>query len=133
MTRSGRRLHPETRSSFHFIPASHVDSQQLQDLYPRQEARRRDQRRGQPCLCATAQGFPTFALTLPLVCIRIQTFRLEERQIPELEDGQVLAKTLYLSNDPAQRSKQALQSGSRRNRSLGDTHTDCCTPFTSLD
>ncbi|GAA5866895.1 hypothetical protein JCM3774_004596 [Rhodotorula dairenensis] len=33
-----------------------------------------------------------------------ETFRLEERQIPQLEEGQVLAKTLYLSNDPAQRT-----------------------------
>lgn len=30
-----------------FIKPNHVDSQQLQDLHPRQEARRRDQRRGQ--------------------------------------------------------------------------------------
>ncbi|KWU46734.1 NAD(P)-binding protein [Rhodotorula sp. JG-1b] len=40
----------------------------------------------------------------PVGEINDETFRLEERQIPELEDGQVLAKTLYLSNDPAQRT-----------------------------
>jgi NADPH-dependent curcumin reductase CurA len=31
------------------------------------------------------------------------TFKLEEKPIPKLEDGQVLVQTLYLSNDPAQR------------------------------
>ncbi|KAJ5728537.1 hypothetical protein N7493_004867 [Penicillium malachiteum] len=32
------------------------------------------------------------------------TFKLETTDIPTLKDGQVLLKTLYLSNDPAQRS-----------------------------
>lgn len=32
-----------------------------------------------------------------------KTFKLVERPIPELQEGQVLVKTLYLSNDPAQR------------------------------
>ncbi|RMF14744.1 MAG: NADP-dependent oxidoreductase, partial [Alphaproteobacteria bacterium] len=31
-------------------------------------------------------------------------FRLEERELPPLEDGQVLLKTLWLGFDPAQRS-----------------------------
>lgn len=31
------------------------------------------------------------------------TFKLVERPLPELKENQVLAKTLYLSNDPAQR------------------------------
>lgn len=32
------------------------------------------------------------------------TFAIEETSIPALQDGQVLLKTLYLSNDPTQRS-----------------------------
>jgi len=32
-----------------------------------------------------------------------QTFKLENKDLPSLEDDQVLVKTLYLSNDPAQR------------------------------
>ena len=31
-------------------------------------------------------------------------FKLETRPIPELKDGQILLKTLALSNDPAQRT-----------------------------
>jgi len=31
------------------------------------------------------------------------TFKLVEKPLPALKDTQVLAKTLYLSNDPAQR------------------------------
>lgn len=31
------------------------------------------------------------------------TFKLVEASLPELKDDQVLTKTLYLSNDPAQR------------------------------
>lgn len=31
------------------------------------------------------------------------TFKLETKDLPSLQDGQVLVKTLYLSNDPAQR------------------------------
>lgn len=31
------------------------------------------------------------------------TFKLVEKSLPELKDNEVLAKTLYLSNDPAQR------------------------------
>jgi NADPH-dependent curcumin reductase CurA len=31
------------------------------------------------------------------------TFKLVENKLPELQDGQILVKTLYLSNDPAQR------------------------------
>ena len=30
-------------------------------------------------------------------------FQLEEKDLPALQDGQILVKTLYLSNDPAQR------------------------------
>ncbi|GAA6011049.1 hypothetical protein JCM8202_003877 [Rhodotorula sphaerocarpa] len=33
-----------------------------------------------------------------------KTFRLEERDLPELKDGQLLVQTLYFSNDPAQRT-----------------------------
>ncbi|GAA5992088.1 hypothetical protein JCM10908_000739 [Rhodotorula pacifica] len=40
----------------------------------------------------------------PVGEVDAETFRLEERQFSELEEGQVLAKTLYLSNDPAQRT-----------------------------
>ena len=48
MTLFDRRPRPETssRSCSPPIHPNHVDSQQLQDLHPRQEARRRDQRRG---------------------------------------------------------------------------------------
>ena len=31
------------------------------------------------------------------------TFKLVEQDLPELKDGEVLVKTTYLSNDPAQR------------------------------
>lgn len=31
------------------------------------------------------------------------TFKLEEKSLPELKDDQVLLKAHYLSNDPAQR------------------------------
>jgi len=30
------------------------------------------------------------------------TFKLVEQDVPELKDGQIKVKTLYLSNDPAQ-------------------------------
>lgn len=33
-----------------------------------------------------------------------QTFKLETKDLPALQDGQVLVKVLHLSNDPAQRS-----------------------------
>lgn len=31
------------------------------------------------------------------------TFKLVENPLPSIKDSQILAKTLYLSNDPAQR------------------------------
>lgn len=31
------------------------------------------------------------------------TFKLVEQELPELKDGDILVKTTYLSNDPAQR------------------------------
>lgn len=136
MTRSGRRLHPETCSSPLIPSTSSQPAMSIPSSYKTYILAKKPvgeiNDEVSPAFHQPAKASPP-ALTLPLVCIRIQTFRLEERQIPELEDGQVLAKTLYLSNDPAQRSKQALERGSRRNRSLGDTHTDCCIPFTSLD
>lgn len=38
----------------------------------------------------------------PLPCSRHQTFKLVETEVPELKDGQIKIKALYLSNDPAQ-------------------------------
>ena len=32
-----------------------------------------------------------------------KTFKLVEKPLPELKENQVLAKTVFLSNDPAQR------------------------------
>jgi NADPH-dependent curcumin reductase CurA len=40
---------------------------------------------------------------LPVLDGANATFKLEIRDLPELKDGQVLLKTLFLSNDPAQR------------------------------
>ena len=40
---------------------------------------------------------------LPVVEGANQTFKLETRELPTVQDDQVLLKTLYLSNDPAQR------------------------------
>lgn len=31
------------------------------------------------------------------------TFKLQETELPDLEDGEVLVKTTFISNDPAQR------------------------------
>lgn len=45
---------------------------------------------------AYPDGLPTFTGPNP-------TFRQVETTLPELEDGQVLVKNIYLSNDPAQR------------------------------
>ncbi|CAN8106307.1 unnamed protein product [Discula destructiva] len=40
---------------------------------------------------------------LPTVTGDNPTFKLTEKNLPELQDGQVLLKNVYLSNDPAQR------------------------------
>ncbi|KAJ5918720.1 hypothetical protein N7454_009864 [Penicillium verhagenii] len=40
----------------------------------------------------------------PVLCGDNTTFTLDTAEIPTLKDGQVLLKTLYLSNDPAQRT-----------------------------
>ncbi|GAA5923138.1 MDR family NADP-dependent oxidoreductase [Sporobolomyces koalae] len=40
----------------------------------------------------------------PKDAIKEDTFKLIEREVPELKDGQIKVKSLYLSNDPAQRT-----------------------------
>lgn len=47
-------------------------------------------------LAAHPTGLPTYGSP-------DSTFKLEEKDLPSLSDGQILVQTLYLSNDPAQR------------------------------
>ncbi|GAA5906133.1 hypothetical protein JCM5296_000105 [Sporobolomyces johnsonii] len=50
----------------------------------------------------------------PSGAIQSDTFKLEEKPIPELKDGEVLLKTIAFSNDPAQRTW--IQKGATKER-----------------
>ncbi|TFK99225.1 hypothetical protein BDV98DRAFT_510664 [Pterulicium gracile] len=50
------------------------------------------------------QNSPTERTDLRLTGDSSSTFKLVERDLPKLKDGQYLLKTVYLSNDPAQRT-----------------------------